>query len=341
MSVVETQLNDLAVTVKDVPKRMRVFSLCMRSLYAETALSGSSDTTRKINKIRDDTRKDALVYVKGVLPASTMLVRNLKDFFENYEALGFEDWKEILPDILEDVKGYQQCCVEIVELHKKIMTPLKERQDEAKVLVAELKNLTKELEKKKRELEESAQTKSIWAAALFFVPVVNVVATPLLCKSADDDLVNSVAKNAQCVVNNAAVVVISEAMIPALAEFIGGLESIAGFFKVVEEELTTFHNRGEMAMEDAKKQHYLLMKNEAKEIRQGCREFFAMIPGITTDFECIPQSGNDENYVDRWLKKQQEEIKEKYTKCLTGKLRRMLTYFSTAEGEKLMIKGKD
>ncbi|XP_033121898.1 uncharacterized protein LOC117120911 [Anneissia japonica] len=147
---VETQLNDLADTVMEVPKRMRMFSLSMRSLYAETALSGSSDTAREIIKIRDDTRKDALVYVKGVLPASTMLVRNLKEFFENYEGLCFEDWQEILPGILEDVKGYQQCCVEVVELHKKIMTPLKKRQDEATVLIDELTNLTNELKRKKK-----------------------------------------------------------------------------------------------------------------------------------------------------------------------------------------------
>ncbi|XP_033126812.1 uncharacterized protein LOC117124625 [Anneissia japonica] len=341
MSSVENHLNKLAFTMKDVPVNMRLFSLCMRSLYAEKALGESSDTAKKINKIRDDTRKDALVYVKYVLPASTELVRNLKEFFEYYENLSLEDWREYLPRILEEVRGYKQCCVEIINLHEKIMIPLKKREDEAKVLIEELKNLTEVLKRKKAELEKSASTKKSWATWLAFVPGVDAIAVPLLKMRADSDLAESVAKEAQCSINESSIVVVSKTMIPALAAFIEGLEGIAGFFQVVEQEITTFQNKGEKALEKPIEMHYKMMESKAKEIKQRCTEFFAMIPGVRTDFLCIPETGRDKNYVEIWLKKQQEEIEKRYAKSFTGQLRKLLTNLSTDEGEKLMTKGKD
>ena len=85
----EKQLSTLCGDMKDLPTNMRFFSLALRSLYAEKAVSANSDVAKRFNRLRDDTKKDAIVYVKGILPVSTEVVRSLSDFFEYYIALDY------------------------------------------------------------------------------------------------------------------------------------------------------------------------------------------------------------------------------------------------------------
>ena len=105
----ENQLSTLCEDMKDLPTNMRFFSLALRSLYAEKAVSANSDVAKRFNKLRDDTKKDAIVYVKGILPVSTEVVRSLSEFFEYYIALDYNDWASNLEDIIEDVKSYKDC----------------------------------------------------------------------------------------------------------------------------------------------------------------------------------------------------------------------------------------
>lgn len=84
-----------------MPTDMRMFSLAMRSLYAEKAVGGDSEASRDFRELRDATRNDAMVYLEGLLPLCTKYVSCISEYFEYYEALGFEEWCEMLSDILE------------------------------------------------------------------------------------------------------------------------------------------------------------------------------------------------------------------------------------------------
>ena len=98
---------------------MRRFSLALRSLY-----EGKS--------VVDETRKDAMVYLKSILPLSTQFLASISEFFEYYEALDYEEWCDMLSDILEETKGYQQLCVTLLKIHEDFLTPIKRRkQNEA------------------------------------------------------------------------------------------------------------------------------------------------------------------------------------------------------------------
>lgn len=334
-----SNVTTLAEDLREMPISMRLFSVSMRALYADKSVSSQSDRARKFNKLRDETRRDAVVYVEGVLPVSTTLVRSVSEFFEYYIELDYDDWADSLGDIVEEVKGYRQCCKEVVKMHEEIMTPLQKREDDAKVLVKELRDLSAEYERKKAELEASASIKQSWAIGLAFLPVVNVIATPLLLAGAESDTAEAVAKGFQCKQNEAAILVVSDTMIPALKDFIGGLNSAAGFFNVIENELTTFQGKGEKAMEDKKKLHYKMMNKKAAEIKGYCQSFYAMIPGVRSDFLAIPNQGTDQNYVDRWLARKKEEIRKEYQHSgITGQLRKMISYLSVDEANQLMPK---
>ena len=324
----ENQLATLNEGMKDLSTNMRCFSLSMRSLYAEKTVSSESNVAIKFIQLRDDTRKDAMVYVKAILPVSTSLVRSLNEFFEYYIELDYDDWCANLEDIIEDVRSYKDCCTEVVKLHEDVMVPLKQKEDQAKVLVAEFQNLAVEYEKQKKEFEDSSSSKMGWAWALAFVPVVNLISTPLLLKGANKDTANAIAKGTQLGINEAATLTVSEVMVPALKSFIDGLSAAAGFFNVVENELTMFQGKAEKANENMKKLHYTMISKKAKEIKGHCQSFYAMIPQVRTDFDAIPFEDTDKNYVDDWLEKKKEEINNKYRLNLTGSIRKMISMMS-------------
>lgn len=307
----ENSVKDLREQLQSMPVDMRIFSLCMRSLYSDQAVGTDSEGARKFRELRDNTRNDAMVYLKGVLPLSTKLVSSIRDYFEYYEALEYEEWREMLSDILEETIGYREMCQALLKMHEDILVPLKEREDQARLIVEELKHLQEEFERKKEELESKASTKRSWAVGLAFVPFVKAIASPMLFAAAETDLADAVAKGCEAKVQEAAAITVSSTLITALKGFIGGISKAAGFFSVMEQELRRFEGRAEKGKSDSNKLYYKTMKAQARDMKSLCQGFYAVIPEVRTDFLAIPTEGTDQNYIDRWLEKQKKTIQEK------------------------------
>eukprot|EP00112_Aurelia_sp_Birch-Aquarium-sp1_P011486 Seg2415.1 transcript_id=Seg2415.1/GoldUCD/mRNA.D3Y31 product="hypothetical protein" protein_id=Seg2415.1/GoldUCD/D3Y31 len=126
----------------EIPAQMRIFSLCMRSLYADSAVGTGAEASRKFRVLRDHTRDDAQAYLKGIMPVVTSSVSDIGDYFEYYIALDKDEWWESIDDIIEEATKHHEACKVLVKLHEQILVPLKKREDEAKVLVKEMKDLT-------------------------------------------------------------------------------------------------------------------------------------------------------------------------------------------------------
>ena len=92
----------------------------------------STEGARKFRELRDKTRNDAMVYLRGVLTLSTKLVSSINEYFECYEALEYEEWLYMLSDILEETIGYRELCQALLQMHEDILVPLKEREDQAR-----------------------------------------------------------------------------------------------------------------------------------------------------------------------------------------------------------------
>ena len=322
----EREVKTLDENLKDMAVDMRIFSLTLRSLFVQYAVGTNEEPAREFRKLRDDTRNDAMVYLKCILPVSTMFVSCISEYFEYYDALSYEEWCDMLPDILEETTGYKELCQTVLQMHEDILVPLKKRKDEALLLVTKFKDLKEEYERKIKELEQTAETKRSWAFGLLWIPSVNVIASPLLGASADSDMAKAVAKGQQAKIQEAASMAVSKALIPALENFIHGIKKAAGFFSVMEQELRKFENKASNAVDDPKKLHYVVMKKKARDMKSTCQNFYAVLPNVRTDFLAIPTEGTDLNYVDQWLKKQEKTIREK---CrfpgLFGKLLKAIT----------------
>ena len=203
-----------------------------------------------------------MVYLRGVLPLSTKLVSSINEYFECYEALEYEEWLYMLSDILEETIGYRELCQALLQMHEDILVPLKEKEDQARLTIKELKHLQREIERKRKELEEKAGSERSWAVGLAFVPIVNMIVSPLSLAAAEEDLAESVAKGCEEQIQEVAAAV-SNTLIPALKGFISGISRAAGFFSVMEQELKKFEGKAEKSIDDGKNMYYKVMKAQA------------------------------------------------------------------------------
>ena len=307
----ENEVIDFKENLKEMPRNLRFFSQSLRSLYAENDVGTSTDVSGKFRKLRDDTRQDAILYLKCHLPISTKFVSSIKDYFEYYEVLDYEEWCKLLPDIHEETRIRLEVAQKVIEMHEKLTISLKKREDQAKIIMTEFKVLQSAFEEQKEILEASVESKMNWALALLFVPGVNLIAFPYLTSLALEDTVKAIAKRGQADVHGAAVLIVANALIPALSHFIDGLKKAAGFFQAVEKELQSFDSKARKNIDSSKRLHYKVMSKEAKEIKCLCQGFYAALPDVRTDFAAISSEGTDQNYIDMWLKRQLAEIEKK------------------------------
>ena len=146
----EREVKTLEETLKGMTVDMRLFSLTLRSLYVQNAIGTNEEPAKEFRKLRDDTRNDAMVYLQYILPVCTKFVSSIRGYFEYYDALNYEEWCEMLPDILQETTGYKQLCGTVLKMHEDILVPLKMRKDEALLLVTNFKDLQVEYKEEKR-----------------------------------------------------------------------------------------------------------------------------------------------------------------------------------------------
>ena len=314
MGDIEQLTTDLRQQLEDMPKNIRLFSSSVRSLYAQNAVAKTAQASQKFSKLRDDTRNDAMVYLKGILPLSTKFVSSISDFFDFYEALNFQEWCEKLSSIHEETVGYKQLCEALLKMHTDILVPLKKRQDQARVVIVECKDLQEKFESKRREYEKSGQTNQAWGIglSLLFPPVGDHFR-----EKANDDFAEADAHGTKAEIQGAAVIAIRDTLIPALEHFVEGITKAAGFFSVMEQEIGKFEGKAEKGMDSAKPLHYKVMRREAQDMKSICQTFSAALPAVKSDFEAICSEGTDQDYVERCLEEHRGTIRET---CTTSNL---------------------
>ena len=114
---------------------MRNFSLNItRSLYAEKAVGTNGEPAKRLREIRDKTRDDAFVYLRGIFAISAIFVASISEYLEYYEALEYQEWVDMISDILEETVGYRGLCEAVLKMHEDIYIPSKRRKSEANLM---------------------------------------------------------------------------------------------------------------------------------------------------------------------------------------------------------------
>ena len=231
-----------------------------------------------------------MVVLKDVLPLSTKFVTSVNNFFDWYEGLEFQQWRNKIPWIVQKTVGYRQLSEMFLQRYEATLAPLKKRQDQARLLVTELEDLERSYERKKREFEDTAATKRGWAIGLAFVPSVNLVASPALACSAESDIEEAARQGALAAVQKDAARKVSGKLIPALQDFVAGVTKAAGFFSVMEQEFRKFEGKVEKGNDTRKFLHYKVMKKEASDMKSICRVFNTALPEVQRDLSLMEGS---------------------------------------------------
>jgi hypothetical protein len=140
-------LNQLQESIKEMPSQMITFSRGMRSLYAESAVSGAQ-SMESFRQLRDAVRLEAAVYANQVLPFAHTVVINIIAYFDNYIALDYEDWEECVDEIVDELASYEKSCEILIQMHDSLIVKLKQREDEAVTSIQEMERMSNQLEEK-------------------------------------------------------------------------------------------------------------------------------------------------------------------------------------------------
>ena len=311
----EVHLESMSSELNEAPREMTIFSLSMRGLFSSCAVGGDCTRAGRFRELRDDTRSSAVVYVKCVLPLVKQCVLDIKEYFGYFQDLTMDEWWDSIDDVEKEMNDYKKTCTFLIDIHKEIVTDLKKKQGDASVLSEEMKASSKVYERIAEDFKERADKKYAWATGLLFFPVVNVIATPLLRYSANNDLAESFANARQADIQLASARVVKDTLVPTIAKFVNFLQTIYGFFEVAEGQLGTIQSKGKKAKnaKEPKTVHYRKMKTYFLEIMNDCTGFIESLPAICSDLDAIPTNCGDQNYVDRWLERQKKAIRHKFS----------------------------
>ena len=336
------EIEELADKFCSVPVNMNLFTSAMLKINTELNVSTVSGNKELIEfkEIRDATRRDGIIYCKEVLPMAEKTITNLSDYMDNYESLEYDEWKEMLPEILADVIQYQDYCEILIRYHEKILTPLKQRAYLARANSDKVSELSKKYKQEVEKLFDQAKDFKEWAdysakigliTSIFSLGiggVIGYITSQSYQKEAERLLVEKHAKDAQSKIVEEVSALCSTVMIPAMGNFIEGLTVIAAFFSGAKFQLQKMKdNAGGGISNGATKKYFIKMKSSAKKINRSCLAFAQILPSIRTDMAAIPEHPSDKNFVDLWREEAIKEITAKYEKPQEGYLAKIKNFF--------------
>jgi len=118
----------------------------------------------------------------------------------------------------------------------------------------------------------------------------------------------AIAANAEGQLCKLAIEQIRKQLIPAIGNFVTAMTEIAGFFQVLTNDVNDFAKKGDhtLAMDEKKKQHFLILKGKAKRIQNSCDEFIFVAPNFVSDLQVVPMTAKP-NFVQEWLAEQRRK----------------------------------
>lgn len=297
MENLERSISTVDDSLKCVQSNLVTFSKSMKSLFSKSVICAFADKGKEMTLIRENTKKDACMYVNDILPKCDDLVTSLTNFFDNYLDLSHADWKAGLQNTIKEAEKFQQECEHLIKVHESMLGPIKKREKELDLLVDELQKLTVSYNEKHQQLAERAKTKRDLAVKIEqnenLPPFFDIIAMGMAMEGAEE-MKGALALKIQEKMDEAAVDLLKNDMIPALQSFVDGLQGIAGFFSILKAELMTIEKRGKSAPEaNYAETHYKLMRSKGISIKDSCLKFHTIVPQVRSDFFAISSEEED------------------------------------------------
>ena len=290
----------------------------MRFLHTQALINEDLEGgTSKLIELRDRTRKNSLIYIESLLPKSDEVIRTIKAYAFEVNISEFEDWQEILEDLIQKLIESEKACTLLLQLHEALIIEFKKSEDEALVGIGEIAKTRKTFEMEKKRLLQAAtinlkdQEYYDKLAILLMIPTLGIGTKIARHKSAQ------AAKEAQVNIDLALVAeeegdrtlkafsLSKRYLIPAVRNFICGLQACGNFLTTTRLQLSGMSQVGQ---EEASKRYFRVMKAHAEQLDRNCLTFLTSLSKIRTDIKSIPTVAGDQQYVDGWIAQQMDQF---------------------------------
>lgn len=309
----DQEIMELQNNLAKLPLSMAKFSSMIRSLYSVNKVTGQDQGTKTFIEVRDNTRRNAAVYKDKVLPLTEEVIRHIGFFADSFTDFEYEDWSEGLDDIISDVDKAIGFCEILRQMHLSIIEDLKVNEDKAQIGIVMMERMAKQyqemcanLNEEAKVLGDTATTKKIWGAVTGAFTLG--ISTAILAASASNDVEKANQKFAEALarkenadIAQRAVGITVNCLIPAVQDFIVGMEACSSFLVNNKENLEKMRNYG---VKGAKEMYYKGMKKRAQGLSNNSMRFLQMTDMMRTDIAAIPAETGDKNYVDVWFDQQ-------------------------------------
>ena len=282
-------------------------------------VTNEDEGTRIFLEVREEVRRNAVVYKDKVLPLTEEVIRHIGSFADSFLDLDFDDWVEGLEETIKDMDKAVGFCKILSQMHLTIVEDLKRNEEKAEVgikimekMALEYKEMSKELEKRAQECKESADDKRFWGNVTG-VLTLGISTAVLHAQAHGDDwdakekMAHALAKreNAELAVRAADVTKVF--IIPAVKDFIEGVEVCSTFLVCSRENLRKMRNNSEKG---SKEIYFKAIKKRAQLLSRLSMRFLTRTDMMRSDLKTIPEEVVDKNYVDVWFERQKQRFLE-------------------------------
>ena len=297
-----------------------IFSNSISKLFNELQVTGRDDATKEFIAVRDNTRRQAVLYMDFVLPSTEKVIKKIASYMDFYSAMEFDDWKDSIQEILEILEEAGAVCEFLSDMHKLIIVELEKNKTQATVGIQQLEKMRSQYEqereiltKKALEAAESADSARKWGKIL--IPLTFGISALVGSSYADDydteqaqHTSNAVAKRENAHIAANAVALTTGQLIPAIESFVRCLQVVLNFVILSKTKIERMKEEGEKG---AKKPYYFTMKKKAIDISDLCDKFIVMTNCMRNALILLPKDPSDKNYVDKWLEEQLKTFTER------------------------------
>jgi len=313
-----TDVDILQKKLNSLPPSMLIFSKSLRALYNEDQVTCQEEETAHFLEVRNSVRQTGIVYLTKVLPMTEAVIRAIGFFADYFTDLDFDHWSECLEDIIGDIEQAIGVCDILKKYHSSISQDLKKNQDKATISITELTKMKDRFKVEAQQLMEKAQSHKDEAAkerdwgsgwrAFFSFGLTEYFSN----KRADEadgkatlEHLEAFGRNQNADIAHKSVALVEGQLIPAVDNFISGLEVCLVFLSASKERLEKMKLAG---AKGRRKPYYIMMKGRAGELNTNCLQFLAVTDLMRNDMAVIPSQPQDKNYVDKWVEEQQNQF---------------------------------
>jgi len=314
--------SNINAKLKILPLQLVTFSTTLHALYNAYQVTGLDEATETFLEVRDNTRRNALVYAEKVLPITEDVIREIGMFIYFFTDLDFDDWTECLDDMISGLIRAEEDCDKLKHLHNTIIVDLKMNEDKAVKGIQMLEKMREMYKKQAEALREEAEAhikyKEYGKKVETYVHICTLGISKLLdivyvpkskSRKAEKKIIKATAKDENANIAELAKDLTNIYLIPSIKEFLASLEACSEWISQTKEKLTHLKRFGQMSM-GSKLQFFKIMKKRATDISESIQVFLGVTDKIRNILFGIPSEPDDMNYVDKWFLAEMKKFKK-------------------------------